>query len=78
MNFEDEPLMSCRVCHFPRGLGKNKWEKFHALEFAAKLPSNVVFLAGWENLPSLLMLQTEKKIKKEKCGELLVAPRQFG
>jgi hypothetical protein len=33
--FEDEPLIRCRVCHFPSGSGKNIWEKFHVLEFDA-------------------------------------------
>jgi hypothetical protein len=27
MNFEDEPLTSCRLCLFSRGEGENIWEK---------------------------------------------------
>jgi hypothetical protein len=34
-NFENEPLIRCRVFHFPSGSGENKWEKFHVLEFDA-------------------------------------------
>jgi hypothetical protein len=37
LNFEDEPLMSCRLCHFSSGKGENIREKFYVFEFAAKL-----------------------------------------
>ncbi len=27
LNLQNAPLMRCRHCHFPRGLGENIWEK---------------------------------------------------
>ncbi len=37
LNFENEPVMCCRLCHFPHDEGEHIWEKLHFLEFAAKL-----------------------------------------
>ncbi len=35
--FKYLPLMSCRLCNFLRGDGKNIWEKLYLQEFAVKL-----------------------------------------
>ncbi len=32
LNFQNDPLMRYRQCHFPRGLGENIWQKKHILE----------------------------------------------
>jgi hypothetical protein len=37
LNFKAEHLMSCRLCHFPRGEDGNIWEKSYLLEYADKL-----------------------------------------
>jgi hypothetical protein len=36
LNFEEEPMMSCRLCYFPHDEGEHIREKLHFLEFAAK------------------------------------------
>ncbi len=37
LTFEDELLMSCRLCHFSSGKGENLWEKLYLFEFTAKI-----------------------------------------
>jgi hypothetical protein len=54
LNLRDEPRMSCRLCHFLRGEGENKWDKLYFLEFAAKLlwgPPWLLFV-NWINFDS--------------------------